>query len=96
LKGEKNNEIRFEYDKNDKPLKKFTQNYINNKAHSLNISEYDSKGNIILEVKMLNGEEQLRTELNYDERSNLIIIRSYMKTKHGMRLFESAEFTFEY
>ena len=96
LKGEKNNEIRFEYDKNDKPLKKFTQNYIINKAHSLNVSEYDSKGNIILEVKMLNGEEQLRTELNYDERSNLISIRSYMKTKNGMRLFESAEFTFEY
>ena len=89
IKGEKTNEIRFEYDKNNKPSKKFTQNYLNNKAHSLIISDYDNKGNIILEVRTLNGNEMNRTELEYDEKSNLKSVRSYMKTKNAMQLFES-------
>jgi hypothetical protein len=95
-RAEKNYETRFEYDQNNKPLKKITQNYLNNKPHSLLLSDYNMKGNIILEIKTLNGETMNRTEQSFDEKSNLKSIRSYMKTKNGLQLFESAEFEYEF
>ncbi len=94
-RAEKNYETRFEYDQNNKPLTKITQNYLNNKPHSLVTSVYDKNENIILEEKTLNGEIMTRTEQIFDEKSNPKNIRSYMKTKNGMQLFESAEYEYE-
>ena len=93
-RAEKNYETRFEYDQNNKPITKITQNYLN-KPHSLVTSVYDKNENIILEEKTLNGKIMTRTEQSFDEKSNPKSIRTYMKTKNGMQLFESAEFEYQ-
>lgn len=95
-KGEKSNETIFEYGADDSIFKKITQNYLNNRKHTLVIYSFDSNENLLSEIKTLNGEELSRIEYAYYEHSNLKQIRTYMKTKNGIQLSESTLFEYEF
>lgn len=95
-KGEKSNETIFEYGADNSIFKKIKQNYLNNRKHTLVTYSFDSNGNLLSEIKTLNGEELSRIEYAYYEHSNLKQIRTYMKTKNGIQLSESTFFEYEF